>query len=128
MVGKALSAKPDLSPYGITLLFTFAAFVSTFPILYFFKLHPLESSLAGTASYWRGTVSQHAYGFSAGACWTLGAAFTWTAANQVGVALAMAIGQVNPLVAAILGVFVWHEFKDAPRRSRSLLVLMFVLS
>ena len=40
----------------------------------------------------------------------------------------MAIGQVNPLVAAILGVFVWHEFKDAPRRSRSLLVLMFVLS
>lgn len=127
VVGKALSAKPDLGPYGITLLFTFAAFVSTFPILYLFKLHPLDGSPARIAGYWRGTVSQHAYGFSAGACWTLGAAFTWTAANQVGVALAMAIGQANPLVAAILGVFAWHEFKDAPRRSRSLLVLMFIL-
>ena len=128
VVGTALSAKPSLGPYGITLLFTFAAFGSTFPILYFFKLHPLERSPIRVADYWRGTVSQHAYGFSAGACWTLGAAFTWTAANQVGIALAMAIGQANPLVAAILGVFVWHEFKDAPRRSRLLMVLMFVLN
>ena len=127
VVGKALSAKPGLGPYGITLLFTLAAFASTFPILYLFKHYQIVGAPVKTGSYWSGKASQHAYGLSAGACWTLGAALTWTAADQVGVALAMAIGQANPLVAATLGVFVWHEFNDAPRRSRFMLVLMFVL-
>jgi glucose uptake protein len=127
VVGKALTARPQVAPYGITFLFTTAAFVSTFPILYMFMQHPLEGSPVTAGGYWKGTSAQHAAGFSAGAVWTLGAALTWTAANQVGIALAMAIGQANPLVAAIWGVFVWYEFKGAPRRSKSLLVLMFVL-
>jgi len=127
VVGKALSARPQLGPYGITFLFTGAAFASTFPILYVFMHHPLEGSPTCAAGYWKGTGAQHAAGFSAGAVWTLGTALTWTAANQVGIALAMAIGQANPLVAAVWGVFVWGEFKGAPRRSKLLLVLMFAL-
>ena len=127
VVGKALSARPQLGPYGITLLFTAAALASTFPLLYVIMRHPLEGSPTSAAGYWKGTAAQHAVGFSAGAVWTLGTALTWTAANQVGIALAMAIGQANPLVAAVWGVFVWHEFKGAPRRSKLLLVLMFAL-
>jgi glucose uptake protein len=127
VVGNALSAKPQLGPYGITLLFTCAAFASTFPILYFFMRHPLEGSPTSAAGYRKGTIAQHAYGLSAGAVWTLGTALTWAAANQVGIALAMAIGQANPLVAAGWGVFMWHEFKGAPRSSKMLLVLMFAL-
>jgi glucose uptake protein len=45
----------------------------------------------------------------------------------VGIALAMAIGQANPLVAALWGVFVWRQFKGARRHSELLLVLMLVL-
>lgn len=40
---------------------------------------------------------------------------------QPGIALAYAIGPTNPLVAALWGVFVWHEFKGAPRRANVLL-------
>jgi glucose uptake protein len=127
VVGKALSAKPQLGPYGITLLFTAAAFASTFPILYVFMRHPLEGSPTSASGYWQGTGAQHVAGIAAGAVWTLGTALTWTAANQVGIALAMAIGQANPLVAALWGVFVWREFKGAPRRSKLLLLLMFAL-
>lgn len=127
VVGKALSARPQLGPYGITFLFTGAAFASTFPILHVYMRHPLEGSRTSAAGYWKGTGAQHVAGVSAGAVWTLGTALTWTAADQVGIALAMAIGQANPLVAAVWGVFVWREFKGAPRRSKLLLVLMFAL-
>jgi glucose uptake protein len=126
-VGKALSAIPPLGPYGITLLFAEAAFASTFPILYMFMRFPLEGPPSSAAGYWKGTGVQHAAGISAGAVWTVGTALTWTAANQVGIALAMAIGQANPLVAAFWGVFIWREFKGAPRRSQLLLALMFAL-
>lgn len=127
VVGKALSARPQLGSYGITFLFAGAAFASTFPILYVIMRHPLVGSPTCAAGYWKGTSGQHAAGVSAGAVWTLGTALTWTAANQVGIALAMAIGQANPLVAALWGVFVWREFKGVRRRSVLLLVLMFAL-
>ena len=127
VVGKALSANPQLSPYGITLLFTFAALASTFPILYWFMRNPLDGPPTRPCVYWNGTPAQHIEGILAGSIWTLGAALTWTAANQVGIALAMAIGQANPLVAAIWGIVAWHEFDKASRRSKLLLALMFLL-
>jgi len=37
------------------------------------------------------------------------------------------IGQSSPLVAALWGVFIWHEFHGAPRKSHALVVLMFFL-
>jgi glucose uptake protein len=46
---------------------------------------------------------------------------------MVGTALAYAIGQSNPLVAALWGVFVWKEFRGAPRRSQILVGAMFAL-
>jgi glucose uptake protein len=46
---------------------------------------------------------------------------------MVGTALAYAIGQSNPLVVALWGVFGWKEFRGAPRKSRVLAAIMFLL-
>jgi glucose uptake protein GlcU len=62
--------------------------------------------------------------FRPGAVWTPGTPETLTAANEVGIALAMAIGQANPLVAAVWSVLMRGEFKGAPRPSKWLLVLL----
>jgi glucose uptake protein len=127
IVGKALSASRPLSPYGVTLLFTLGAFLSTFPILHLLVRHPLGGTPAPSIGYWVGTPLQHFAGVAAGSVWTLGTALTWVAANLVGIALAMAIGQANPLIAAVWGVFVWREFRGAPPKSQVLLAIMFAL-
>jgi glucose uptake protein len=46
---------------------------------------------------------------------------------MVGTALAYAIGQSNPLVAALWGVFIWKEFRGAPKKSEMLVGAMFLL-
>jgi glucose uptake protein len=47
-------------------------------------------------------------------------------AEKVGVALAYSIGQANPLIAALWGIFIWKEFDGASGRAKVLLALMFV--
>jgi len=127
LVGKALSAPSPLGPYGITFLFTFGALVSTFPLMAYFMKRPVDGAPLSAADYQRGTVKEHAAGLLGGLIWGLGTTLTFTAASMVGIALAYAIGQANPLIAALWGVFVWHEFRGAPRRSRVLLAFMFLL-
>jgi glucose uptake protein len=52
---------------------------------------------------------------------------TFLAASFAGMALAGAVSQANPLVAALWGIFVWKEFRGAPRRTLRLLALMIAL-
>jgi glucose uptake protein len=47
------------------------------------------------------------------------------AANVAGPAISYGLGQGATLVAAIWGVFIWREFRDAPPRTDRLIWLMF---
>jgi glucose uptake protein len=127
LVGKALSSSAPLGPYGITFLFTLAALVSTLPIMGYFMQCPVEGRPIAAADYWKGSVYEHSAGLLGGFGWAMGTVLTFTAANLVGIALAGAIGQANPLVAALWGIVAWKEFRGAPRRSRVLLAVMFGL-
>lgn len=127
LVGKALSAPNPLGPYGVTFLFTFGALVSTFPLNAYFMRRPVEGAPVSWANYRQGSWGAHAAGLLGGLVWGLGTTLTFTAADMVGIALAYAIGQANPLVAALWGVFVWREFKGAPKKSQVLLAVMFLL-
>jgi len=126
-IGKSLSAHPPASAYGITLAFTASAFLSTFVFVPWLLRHPLQGEPGRAEAYWAGGVVRHVAGVAAGVVWTLGTWLTWMAAGLVGIALAMAIGQANPLVAAAWGVFFWREFRGANRRSKQLLGVMFGL-
>jgi len=48
-------------------------------------------------------------------------------AHVVGPAVSYSIGQGATMISAAWGVFVWHEFSAAPRKSRLFLVWMFPL-
>ena len=48
------------------------------------------------------------------------------ASGQASPAVAYGLGQGATMVAALWGVFVWREFRNAPRGTKPLLALMFV--
>jgi glucose uptake protein len=127
LVGKALSSPKPLGPYGVTFFFTLGALISTALLLSYFMRHPIDGTPLRWADYRRGTGREHTAGLLGGFFWTLGTTFTFVPASMVGIALAYAIGQANPLIAALWGVFVWREFKGSPGRAHVLLGLMFAL-
>jgi glucose uptake protein len=52
--------------------------------------------------------------------------FNLVAASLVGVPISYAIGQASPMIAALWGVFVWHEFRGANFRAKMYLAGMFI--
>jgi glucose uptake protein len=61
--------------------------------------------------------------------WCTGAILNFVAsqAHIVGPAVSYSIGQGATMVSACWGIFIWHEFAQAPTRARVLLAWMFVL-
>jgi glucose uptake protein len=127
LLAKAMSTAQPLAPYGVNILFGIGALVTTIPIMAYFMRHPVEGAPLTGADYGRGTTGSHVAGLLGGFFWGLGTILTFTPMAMVGTALAYAIGQSNPLVAALWGVFVWKEFRGAPRRSQILVGAMFAL-
>ena len=127
LVGKALSSSHPLGPYGVTFFFTLGALLSTIPLMTYFMRRPIQGTPVNWSDYRQGTPWQHGAGLLGGFFWTLGTTFAFVPASMVGIALAYAIGQANPLIAALWGVFVWHEFRGATARANALLGLMFTL-
>jgi glucose uptake protein len=127
LLAKALSSPRPLSPYGVNVLFTLGALITTIPAMTYFMKHPVEGVPVSASDYRRRTPSEHAAGLFGGFLWGLGTIFTFVPMAMVGTALAYAIAQSNPLVAALWGVFVWKEFRGAPKKSHVLLGLMFAL-
>jgi glucose uptake protein len=58
--------------------------------------------------------------------WSVGMTFSILAAEKASFAISYGLGQGATLVAAIWGVFVWKEFRDARPGTGLLLALMFV--
>jgi glucose uptake protein len=61
-----------------------------------------------------------------GLIWGLGNSFNLIAAGKAGPAISYGLGQGATLVAACWGVFIWKEFKHAPKSTNSLLAIMFL--
>ncbi len=58
--------------------------------------------------------------------WGTGTVFNFVAASCTGVAIAYAIGQSAPMVAALWGVFVWKEFAGSGNKAKVYIALMFL--
>jgi glucose uptake protein len=48
------------------------------------------------------------------------------AAGKAGAAISYGLGQGATLIAALWGVFIWKEFRGAPKSTNTLLTAMFV--
>jgi glucose uptake protein len=124
---RAFSVARPLSSYGVMVLFTFGALLVTLVMLPLLMRRPISGTPLAAADYGKGNRFAHGMGLAGALVWATGTVLNFIGAQKVGVALAVAIGQANPLVAALWGVFLWKEFRGAPRRSHWLLVAMFAL-
>jgi len=124
-VTRAMTAASPLTPYTVAVFFTGGAVVCCL----FFNTYLMRKPIVGVpvtfAGYTAAPARYHVLGLLGGAIWGVGTVFNFVAASLVGVAISYAIGQASPMVAALWGVFVWHEFRGANTRAKLYVVAMF---
>ena len=76
---------------------------------------PIEGPPTGYSEYFSGRFKTHMVGILGGLIWGLGNSFNLIAAGKAGAAISYGLGQGATLVAALWGVFVWKEFKNASK-------------
>jgi glucose uptake protein len=122
----AMKTGHPLGPYSIAVFLTLGALLSCLIWNVYFMKKPLVGSPVNFSDYFRGPVSGHVLGLLGGCIWGIGMVFNLVAASFTGVAIAYAIGQSAPMVAALWGVFAWKEFAGANSKAKTYLFLMFV--
>ncbi|NJC25639.1 glucose uptake protein GlcU [Lewinella antarctica] len=92
------------------------------------KYKPVSGEKVTYGDYFKlGTPKLHLIGIAGGVIWCLGFVLNMIAAGEAGFAISYGLGQGATMVAAIWGIFVWKEFRDAPRGTNKLIGLMFFL-
>jgi len=114
------------TPYSAFFIFAVGIFLSNFVFNTIVMRPPFEGKPVTYAAYFRGSLSTHMVGILGGVIWGLGTALSYIAAGKAGAAISYALGQGAPMVAALWGIFVWKEFRGAPRTVGWLLALMFI--
>jgi glucose uptake protein len=125
-VTHAMTKGSALGPYSVAVFLTLGALLSCLVWNVYFMKKPLVGAPVNFADFFRGPASGHLLGLLGGCVWGIGMVFNLVAANFTGVAISYAIGQSAPMVAALWGVFAWHEFRGAPSKARGYLFLMFI--
>jgi glucose uptake protein len=126
LVARALHTGHPLTPYSISVFFALGALACCFVVNVYFMRHPLVGVPVAFKDYFVAGWREHALGLLGGVIWGLGTTLNFAAAGKVGVAIAYAIGQAAPMIAAFWGVVVWREFAGAGRSARVSLAGMFV--
>lgn len=125
-ITRAMTAERPLTPYSAGVFFTLGALLCCFVFNVILMRKPIVGEPVGFGSYFAAPASYHVLGLLGGTIWGVGTVFNFVAANFVGVAISYAIGQASPMIAALWGVFVWHEFRGASGKAKGYLVGMFV--
>ena len=121
----AMRTGNSLGPYSLAVFFTLGALLSCFIWNIYFMKHPLVGEPVAFSGFFKAPASAHLLGLLGGFIWGIGTVFSLVAGNSIGFAIAYAIGQSAPMVAALWGVFVWKEFAGANKTARAYLALMF---
>jgi glucose uptake protein len=120
------SGKGTLTPYTGVFLMAVGIVITTAIINPFFMLKPVEGPPIKFKEYYSGTSKTHILGMLGGGIWALGTIFSYMAVGAASPAIAYALSNAAPVVAILWGLFVWKEFKGAPKGTNTLLLLMFV--
>ena len=116
-----------LTPYSAIFIFSVGVLLSNFVFNTLVMKRPFVGAPVSYCEYFKGSFKTHLVGVLGGAIWCLGTAFSYIAAGKAGGAIAYALGQGAPMIAAIWGVFIWKEFKGADKKTNLLIALMFLL-
>lgn len=115
------------TPYSAFFIFSVGIFISNFLFNTMVMRYPFVGAPVTYSDYFKGRMATHLVGVFGGVVWGLGTALSYIAAGKAGPAVSYALGQGAPMVAALWGIFIWKEFKGAPRSVEMLLTLMFIL-
>jgi len=116
-----------LTPYTALVLFAIGVFISNFVFNTIVMYKPISGEKTSYKEYFKlGTPKLHLIGILGGVIWGIGMLFNVVASGAAGPAISYGLGQGATLVAALWGVFVWKEFKGAPKGTNLIIALMFV--
>lgn len=116
-----------LTPYSAVLVFSIGCYLSGFIWNTYFMYRPVEGRPSTYLEYFKErSLKVHKSGIIGGMIWAMGLAFSIIAAEQAGPAISYGLGQGSTMVGAAWGVFVWKEFREAPKKTNGLLALMFI--
>lgn len=115
----------QITPYTAVVFFALGAFISTLIFNPVFMRRPMEGKPLTMKEYFAAPPRTHIIGMLGGAIWCLGQVLSVMSAKAASPAIAYGLSNGAPIVAAIWGIFVWREFRNAPKGTSSLLALMF---
>lgn len=116
-----------LSPYTAVFFFSIGIFLSNFVFNTFLMFRPFVGTPISYGDYFRGSLKNHLTGILGGAIWCVGMAFSIIASDKAGTAISYGLGQGATVVAAIWGIYIWKEFKNAPKGTSTILNAMLLL-
>lgn len=114
-----------MTPYTAFVVFAVGILASNFIFNTIMMKKPLEGAPLTYGNFFKGKFSLHLVGILGGSIWGLGNLLNLLAAGKAGPAVSYGLGQGATLVAAIWGVLIWKEFKNAQGKVNGLLAGMF---
>ena len=115
-----------MTPYTAMVIFSLGVFISNFLFNTILMKKPISGEPTSIKAYFKGKFYIHWVGILGGFIWAIGNSLNLIAAGKAGAAISYGLGQGATLVAALWGVFIWREFKGAPKSTNVMLLVMFV--
>ena len=115
------------TPYSAIVFFSLGVLLSNFLWNSIVMAKPFTGEPVKYSDYFKGSFKLHLIGILGGVIWNIGMSFSIIASGQAGFAISYGLGQGATMVAAFWGVFIWKEFKSAPKGINKMLALMFAL-
>lgn len=116
-----------LSPYTAMVCFAVGVLASNFVFNVYLMRKPVSGEPVAPGAYFRGSFRNHFTGILGGLIWGIGMSFSILASGKAGAAISYGLGQGATVVAAVWGIFVWKEFRNAPKVVSSMLNIMLLL-
>src|ERR1700741_3777489 len=114
-----------LGPYGAVFVFAVGIFISNFVLNTLMMKKPFVGTPVTYGDYFKGGLGTHLTGVLGGLIWGIGMSFNIIASGRAGFAISYGLGQGATMVAALWGVFIWKEFRDAPKGTNNYIAAMF---
>jgi glucose uptake protein len=125
-VAKTLEAG-KLSLYTAMVLFSAGMSLSSLLWNSLMMIKPLTGQPVPFSDYFtKGNVRLHLVGILGGMIWNAGMSFSILASSAAGTALSYGLAQGATMIGACWGMFIWKEFRGAPRGTNGLLAAMFL--
>lgn len=125
--GLVVGGNGTLTPFSGVFFFAVGVVIST-PIYNLVTWrYPVEGEPVYIKEYFKGNFYTHVIGMLGGVIWMAGMILSFMAVGAAGPAISYSLSNAAPVAAILWGVFIWKEFKGAPKGTNWLLTIMFIL-